>query len=113
MKNAALYVRWFWATLISGSKGRRRAPRVGVWCSSSKGYGYSMGKLLMQATEITGVVAGPELELEAKAGVGTAQDGPRVEPAPKVASRSPVRRKRQAAEVSGRILCRTWLALSL
>ena len=48
--------------------------------------------------------ADPELELEAKAGVGTAQDGPEVEPAPEAASSSPVSgngRLRHAAEVSG------------
>ena len=73
-----------------------------------------MGKLLVQAAESMCVVAGPELELEAEAGAGTMQVGREFQPAPKAASSSPVRsRKRQPAEVSGHILCRTWLALSL
>ena len=69
----------------------------------------------MQAAESMGVVAGPELELEVEAGAETSQDGPEVEPAPKAASSSPVRRssrKRQAAEVSGHIRSRPWLAAS-
>ena len=71
--------------------------------------------MVLQAAERGGVVAGPELELEVEAGAETSQVGPEVEPAPKAGTSSPVRRssrKRPAAEVSGHICSRPYVAAS-